>query len=301
MLAIRVRVTTRDWLDVCPRRRPRRRVTPVDLPDPVGQGHRDSSAMERRSGSPKGSTIRITPPGDTRGSDRRVRPVVRPAFGESEERAAFGRRRARQPQSPVGSVTASSGLSLYPHSYPQAGRSPPELAGAHRNNRTQPEPAGRLPRFRYAVPPLRRDADSCSNPADFGSVGRTRAPLSAPLCRGIDRAGLSDALRRAQGVAYGQTPHLGVVVVRPGQPSAPSPDRTQLRSGAERRLGRTGEVQVRLSLPAVWLESAAPDLVVVAPSIISSATARNRILTNDRAARDRVVSPGSSGFTHRSR
>jgi hypothetical protein len=26
------------------------------------------------------------------------------------------------------------------------------LAGAHRNNRSQPEPAGRLPRFRYAVP-----------------------------------------------------------------------------------------------------------------------------------------------------
>jgi hypothetical protein len=41
---------------------------------------------------------------------------------------------------------------LYPHSYPQTGRNPAELAVAHRNNRTQPEPAGRLPRFRYAVP-----------------------------------------------------------------------------------------------------------------------------------------------------
>jgi len=29
----------------------------------------------------KGSTIRITPPSDTRGSDRRARPFVRPPFG----------------------------------------------------------------------------------------------------------------------------------------------------------------------------------------------------------------------------
>ena len=43
---------------------------------------------------------------------------------------------------------------LYPYSYPQAGRDPPELAGAHRSNRSQPEPAGRLPRFRDAVPSL---------------------------------------------------------------------------------------------------------------------------------------------------
>jgi hypothetical protein len=40
----------------------------------------------------------------------------------------------------------------YPRSYPQARRDPPELAGAHRNNRTQSDPTGRLPRFRYAVP-----------------------------------------------------------------------------------------------------------------------------------------------------
>ena len=44
------------------------------------------------------------------------------------------------------------GLALYPQSYPQAGRNPLEPAVAHRNNRTQPEPTGCLPRFRYAVP-----------------------------------------------------------------------------------------------------------------------------------------------------
>jgi hypothetical protein len=43
----------------------------------------------------KGSTIRITPPSDTRGSDRRARPFVRPAFGESRGPAVFGYRRAR--------------------------------------------------------------------------------------------------------------------------------------------------------------------------------------------------------------
>ena len=48
--------------------------------------------------------------------------------------------------------TASLRLSVYPHSYPRAGRNPPELAGAHRNHRTQPEPAGPFLRFRYAVP-----------------------------------------------------------------------------------------------------------------------------------------------------
>jgi hypothetical protein len=53
---------------------------------------------------------------------------------------------------PGGCSTASSRLSLYPRSYPQAGRDPPEPAGAHRSNRTQSEPAGRLPRFRYEVP-----------------------------------------------------------------------------------------------------------------------------------------------------
>lgn len=42
--------------------------------------------------------------------------------------------------------------SLYPRSYPQAGRDPPEPAGAHRNNRTQSDPAGPFLRFRYAVP-----------------------------------------------------------------------------------------------------------------------------------------------------
>ena len=41
---------------------------------------------------------------------------------------------------------------LYPHSYPQASRNPPELVGTHRNNRTQPDSTGGLPRFRYAVP-----------------------------------------------------------------------------------------------------------------------------------------------------
>jgi hypothetical protein len=41
---------------------------------------------------------------------------------------------------------------LYPHSYPRAGRNPSELAGAHRNNRTQSDSTGRSPRFRYAVP-----------------------------------------------------------------------------------------------------------------------------------------------------
>jgi hypothetical protein len=43
---------------------------------------------------------------------------------------------------------------LYPHSYPQAGRNWPELAGAHRNNRSQSDPTGGSPRFRYAVPAL---------------------------------------------------------------------------------------------------------------------------------------------------
>src|SRR5450759_3465099 len=43
----------------------------------------------------KGSTIRITPPSDTRGSDRRARPFVRRAFGESPGPAVFGYRRAR--------------------------------------------------------------------------------------------------------------------------------------------------------------------------------------------------------------
>ena len=38
--------------------------------------------------------------------------------------------------------TDGSRLCLYPRLYPQAGRDPPELAGAHRNNRTQSEPAG---------------------------------------------------------------------------------------------------------------------------------------------------------------
>lgn len=40
----------------------------------------------------------------------------------------------------------------YPHSYPQAGRNPPELAVAHRSNRTQSDSTGGLPRFRYSVP-----------------------------------------------------------------------------------------------------------------------------------------------------
>ena len=50
----------------------------------------------------KGSTIRITPPSDTRGSDRRARPFVRPAFGESPGPAVFGYRRARPSSVPDG-------------------------------------------------------------------------------------------------------------------------------------------------------------------------------------------------------
>jgi hypothetical protein len=38
----------------------------------------------------KGSTIRITPPSDTRGSGPRARPFVRRALGESPGRAVFG-------------------------------------------------------------------------------------------------------------------------------------------------------------------------------------------------------------------
>jgi hypothetical protein len=45
-------------------------------------------------------------------------------------------------------------LMLYPHSYPQAGRDPPELAGAHRTNRTQSDATGGSPGIRYAVPSL---------------------------------------------------------------------------------------------------------------------------------------------------
>jgi hypothetical protein len=42
--------------------------------------------------------------------------------------------------------------SLYPHSYPQSGRKPPDLAGTHRNNRSQSDSTGGSPRIRYAVP-----------------------------------------------------------------------------------------------------------------------------------------------------
>jgi hypothetical protein len=54
-----------------------------------------TTSMTVRGGTLKGSTIRITPPSDTRGSDRRARPFVRPAFGESPGPAVFGYRRAR--------------------------------------------------------------------------------------------------------------------------------------------------------------------------------------------------------------
>lgn len=53
----------------------------------------------------------------------------------------------------------------YPHSYPQASRNPPEPAGAGRNTRTQPDSAGGLPRFRYAVPALISGPDLSSDRA----------------------------------------------------------------------------------------------------------------------------------------
>src|SRR5665811_1458617 len=48
----------------------------------------------------KGSTIRITPPGDTRGSGRRARPFVRPALGSPPEPGLVGCRPARQDPGP---------------------------------------------------------------------------------------------------------------------------------------------------------------------------------------------------------
>lgn len=76
---------------------------------------------------------------------------------------------------------ATPGGSAYPHLYPQAGRNPPELAASHRNNRTQPEPAGRLPRFRYAAP----NSPARIGPLRARTLGRgtligcsTRRPLS---------------------------------------------------------------------------------------------------------------------------
>src|ERR1035437_8656255 len=78
-----------------PARRPRatrlaRRPPAADSP-----GGRAAGSTSVRRANLKGSTIRITPPSDTRGSDRRARPFVRPAFGESHGRAVFGYRRAR--------------------------------------------------------------------------------------------------------------------------------------------------------------------------------------------------------------
>jgi hypothetical protein len=43
----------------------------------------ESSNLTQGTTPLKGSTIRITPPSDTRESDRRARPFVRPAFGQS--------------------------------------------------------------------------------------------------------------------------------------------------------------------------------------------------------------------------
>lgn len=85
--------------------------------------------------------------------------------------------------SEYGPLTSATAL-LYPHSYPQAGRNPPELAGADRNNRAQPEPIGRFPRFRYAVPALisRPDPCRCSDRA-FSFL------LSPDLSRQPSRAG----------------------------------------------------------------------------------------------------------------
>ncbi len=68
-------------------------------------------------------------------------------------------------------------ITLYPRSYPQSGRNPPELAGTHRSNRTQPEPTGRLPRFWCAVGQrfirIRpRASGSCRPRAATSQVGR---------------------------------------------------------------------------------------------------------------------------------
>jgi hypothetical protein len=52
----------------------------------------------------------------------------------------------------LGSASRYVELSVYPHPYPLANRDPPELAGAHHNNRTQSDSTGGSPRFRYAVP-----------------------------------------------------------------------------------------------------------------------------------------------------
>ena len=54
----------------------------------------------------------------------------------------------------LGSASRYVELSVYPHPYPLANRDPPELAGAHHNNRTQSDSTGGSPRFRYAVPVL---------------------------------------------------------------------------------------------------------------------------------------------------
>jgi hypothetical protein len=86
-------------------------------------------------------------------------------------------------------MSTATRLSLYPHSYPRAGGDPPKLAGAHRNNCTQSEPAGCLPRFRYAVPISPSPPDLtrigpfvCLRGGAGALVGALVGPVSCPSC-----------------------------------------------------------------------------------------------------------------------
>ena len=70
---------------------------------------------------------------------------------------------------------------LYPCRYPVAGQTGAEIAGFHRSNRAQSEPAGPARRFRYAVPISLSSARSEFGSGLFVARRPPAKPLSEPL------------------------------------------------------------------------------------------------------------------------
>jgi hypothetical protein len=104
-------------------------------------------------------------------------------------------------------------------------RNPLDLAGAHRNNRTQPEPTGRLPRFRYAVP-----IPSCRGPGARSPRRRVRSsPSVRPTRTTRRRQRLPHAAGRAvaSGTGAGSPSNVG------HYPEAGQPARDQPGHGVE--------------------------------------------------------------------
>ena len=88
--------------------------SPVVVPRPGGLPARGATTWQWWYRGVKGSIVRITPPGDTRGSGRRARPSARPASGSSPDllrcSVSGGHGQAQSPMWPLLEVMRDVGL-----------------------------------------------------------------------------------------------------------------------------------------------------------------------------------------------